>query len=216
MSITPLKNTDEAVIREIGRVERVENGRHVVVTETGRFSTTKAVSCLVEPIIDDEVLFAGRASGDLFIIAILQRESDAPTQLSVEGDATFQVKEGRLAFVAKEGIDLVTSAALSMTSRGIKLNAEEGDLFIDRLTFLGRKALAELDVAKVFAGTVDSVMDRFTRKVKSSFRFVEGVDQVRAKQVDYTAKENMRLRGRNALMNADLLFRIDGDSIQLG
>jgi hypothetical protein len=217
MSITPLKKQDdEVVIREIGTVDATEDGRYIVAADSGRFSTTKAVSCLVEPEIGDEVLFAGQASGDLYIIAILEREAEVPTKLTVEGDATLQVREGKLALVAKQGIDLVTGATLAMTSRGLKLNAREGDLFIDNLTFLGRKALAKIDVAKVFAGTLDSVLDRFSRRVKNSYRFVEQVDQVRSQQIDYAAKENMRLRAYNALMNADVLFKIDGDSIQLG
>ncbi|MCA9610485.1 MAG: DUF3540 domain-containing protein, partial [Myxococcales bacterium] len=56
-------STNDDVIQEVGAVRAVEDGRLVVHTGGSTFRCKRAVSCLVEPQIDDVVLFAGRSSG---------------------------------------------------------------------------------------------------------------------------------------------------------
>jgi hypothetical protein len=218
MSIMAVKKlADREVFQDIGIVESIEDsGACTIKTPDGVYRATPAVSCLVEPERGDEVLFAGRQDGDLHVLAIIERTVEGPTRIGARGDIDFTAKEGRLSFVAKEGIDLVTSATLAMASSAFKLNTRTGDIFVEKLTVLAQKALAEVEAVKLFAGLFDSVVERVSQKVNRSFRFVELIDQVRSKQIDYRAEENMSLRGHNTLINADLLTKIDADQVQIG
>jgi hypothetical protein len=208
--------TDTDVFQSVGLISEVDDKEIIVENDSGRFHVGVATSCLVEPEQGDEVLFSGRKDGELYILAILRRPSNTPLRLRSEGDLTIVVNQGRFTVASRDGVELVSSQDISMTSKGVQIRATEGHVFFDKLTYLGRKVLAEAEQAKTVIGFFDSVLDRFTQRVKSSYRFVDLVDQVRAKQVDYAAKENLRLRGNNALVNADLLIKIDGDQIHLG
>ena len=213
--IKKLETKDE-VFQDVGTVDEIEGDTFVVRNSAGQFRAKQAVSCLVEPEPNDEVLFAGRRSGGLYILGVLERPEGTVTRLCVPGDLTIQLREGKLVFAASEGVDIMTSKDISMTSTSFTLRALQGEVFFDRLAYLGKKAIAEVESVKTAVTYFDSVLERFTQRVKRSYRTVAEIDQVRSKQIDYSAKQNMRLRGKNALVNADALVKIDGEQIHLG
>lgn len=207
---------DDEILQDVGIVVDVEDNGFLVQSEAGQFHTKRAVSCLVEPEKDDEVLFAGRQTGDLFILAVLERPEGTVTRLCLPGDLTVQLKQGRFVVAAADGVDLVSTKDVTMTSQGLRVRANEGHLFFNQLHYLGSRAVAELEQVKTVIGLFDSVLERFSQRVKRSYRFVEEIDQLRAEQVDYAAKQNLRLRGKNALITAKALVKVDGDQIHLG
>lgn len=218
MSVTPLrKSQNHPIFQDIGTIKSIEaDSSFVIETETGAFHATRAVCCLVDPIKEDEVLFAGRADGDLFVLGVLKRNSEEPTTLSTEGDTRFNVRKGRLSFVAKEGVDIVTGAVLSLASKEFKVNTNSGNIFIDKLAYIGHKASAEVEAVKFFVSVMDTVADRLSQRTKLAYKIVEILDHVKAKQIEYRAEENLKLRAHNNLFFADLLTKIDSDQIQLG
>lgn len=218
MSALTLKKTQDTAetFQEIGRIVEINDDEFVIRNESGTFHAKRAVSCIVEPQVDDEVLFAGTTNGVLYIIAILERQSGGAIKLSSSGDVELCAAKGKLTLVAQDGLDFVTSKAASIISKKLNINSEEGSVFIDTLSFLGKSLVGEVAQAKTFLGTLDTALDRFTQRVKSSYRFVEKVDQVRAGHIEYIAKDNMRLRGQNTLVHANFLVKFDGEQIHIG
>ena len=218
MSITPLRRTtDDVVFQDIGVIKRIEDdATFVIENKLGTFRAARAVSCLVDPVEEDEVLFAGRVDGDLFVLGVLRREAEGPKTLSTEGDTRFNVRNGRLTFVAKEGVDIIAGVVLALTSRELKINTSSGNILIDKLSYIGRKAAAEIETVKIFAHLMDTVADRLSQRTKLAYKVVEILDQVKAKQIEYKAEENLKLRAHNNLFFADILTKIDSDQIQLG
>ena len=207
----------EPVFQDTGTVLSVDGDRFIVAASDERFEASRALSCLVEPEVDDEVLLAGRRSGDVYILAVLSRAEGSATRVRANGDVTFQVSQGSFAVVAEKGVNIVSSDDVQLTTtKAFKLRAAEGQLFIDKLSYLGQKVIAEVAQAKTFVGALDQVADRFVQRVKRAYRFVEELDQLRAEYVDHGARKNLRLRARNALMTAEDLVKIDGDQIHLG
>lgn len=82
------------LVQQVGTVVRAEGVALRVRTETGEYGARRAVSCLVQPELDDEVLVACRASGACYVLAVLEREPGAATTLQVEGDLQVQVPAG--------------------------------------------------------------------------------------------------------------------------
>lgn len=204
------------VYRDIGKISKITDDEYTVETTTGIFRTQRAVSCLVEPKLDDVVLFLGKKDGVLYIVAVLSREGDEPVTISSKDDLRLASKIGRIIIAAQNGVDVLSSRDISMHAHDLHINAEEGNVLIDKLLFLGSQVFSEVGKLKLKAGFVDSVIDRVSQRVKTSHKIVEILDHVRAGQVEWVAKNNMRLRGKNALVNADLLVKIDGDQIHLG
>jgi hypothetical protein len=207
----------QEAFQEAGTLEEAgEGGELTVRTESGLYRARRAFSCLVEPMVGDVVLLSGLPSGACYVLAVLEREADAPARLVADGDLEVRLPQGRFVVAAQEGIDLVSAQEVSVTAGGVRVNATEGNVVLRQLSVLGSFVRAEFDRIKVLAESCDTVLDRLLQRVKRSYRFVEEHDQVRAAQIDYVAKNNASLRGENTLITAKDLVKVDSEQIHLG
>src|SRR5215469_13714746 len=78
----------------------------LVVNDGTRLTTAKrAASCLVEAQVGDEVLLASSAN-DAFVMAVLTRAANGPTNVSIDGDLRFEARNGKLSFAAQSDIEM--------------------------------------------------------------------------------------------------------------
>lgn len=178
-------------------------------------SAARALSCLVDPCLGDRVLVA-LGSGESYVLAVLQRPGADGVELSAPGDLTVRVPEGAFRVAAREGVELASASELTLTAARVALRAEEGSVAVRALTMVGERLHADLGAVKTIARTVDSLLDRFTQRVKRSYRFVEEVDTLQAESVDQTVRETWHLRARHALTHTEKLVKVDSEQIQLG
>ena len=210
------KLAGDEVVQQLGTVVR-EAGRELRVrTETGEYLAKRAVSCLVQPEVGDEVLVAARATGACYVLAVLEREPGAATELSVDGDLRIKVPAGRFAVAAQQGMSFVSAEELAIASGRVDVRAVEGSVAVERLTYWGRLVQSEIEKVKLIAGSLDAVLDRWSQKVKRVYRRVEETDQLRAGNVDYVADKTMSLHAENALVTAKEIVKVDGEQILLG
>jgi hypothetical protein len=204
------------IIQDVGSITESDQNRFSICTDHGVFPARRAVSCLIEPVVGDRVLIAGDPADNLFIIAVLERLDAEPLQIVVDRDLSIGIKEGRFSIAAGKGVHLVSSAEISLTSAELTVNAIKGNIFLDRISYLGRQLFAEIDGIKFVGRVFEAVFERIAHKSRWSYCEVEEIDQVRSGQIDYRAEKNMNLRGQNALVTAEDLVKIDGDQIHLG
>lgn len=202
------------VFEEVGVVVSSDGGLEVE-TESGRFPAKRAFSCLVAPEPGDVVLVAVPARGDLFVLAVLERPSDAPARLTSEGDLHVQTP-GRFLVSAKEGVALRTPGELDLDARDVSLRAEVGQLVVKRLTYLGELLEAHGGTLKAALRIVDSVTERWSQKTKRSYRFIEEMDVTRSREIDTRASGTLSMRGKHAITTAEELVKMDGRQIHLG
>jgi hypothetical protein len=204
------------VTQELGTVARAGGAALVVRTDAGELQARRAKGCLLEPEAGDLVLVAVATDGRCYVLSVLEREAGAPASLVADGDLNIKLPAGRLGIAAQDGIGLVSAKEVSVVSAGLSVNAVDGDVALQRLSFVATFLRAELDKAKVLAGSLDSVLDRLSQRVKRAYRTVEESDHLRAERVDYVAKKTMSLRGENTLLTAQELVKVDGEQIHLG
>jgi hypothetical protein len=203
------------LVQEMAAVlERNEDG-YLVGTSSGRYRARRAVSCVVEPAVDDVVLVASSSRGECYLLAVLEREGDK-TRIVADGDLEIDVRSGRFTVAAGRGVGIVSSQDVSITSAELAVRAVSGNVVLDRLSFFGRYLQSEVERVKMLAGTVDQLLDRFSQRVKRSYRTVEQLERLRAGEVDYEAKQTMSLHGDNTAMTANKLVKVDGEQIHVG
>ena len=206
----------EGVFHEVGRVVAAGPGSALEVESvSGRFEARRAASCLLAPAPRDEVLLAVPISGPLYVLAVLRRESDEPLRLCLDDDASITCA-GQLSLFAADRLDLRAGDEVATTARSVNVTAVETTVSTDRLSLVGRLVEAHASHLKGVLGTVDTVLERLSQKVKSSYRYVEGLDMTRAGEVDLRARKTMNLRGKNAFMSAEDLVKMQGEQIHLG
>jgi hypothetical protein len=202
--------------QEVGEVVAAEGARFDVRADHGVLRARRAVSCLVEPEVGDVVLLSSTAGGGSYILAILEREEGAATALRLDGDLSIALPRGRFTVAAQEGVDLVSAESLSITAGSVHVSAVDGEIALERLTVLSTHVRAELERVKLLAGSLDAAVERLSLHAKRSYRTVEELDQVRAEQIDYTAEKIMNLHGKNTLVTADELVKLDAAQIHVG
>jgi hypothetical protein len=208
---------DPEVSQTLGSVVGVEEGLLVVETETRRVLARRATSCLLEPAPGDVVLVAAvDFDHHAYVLAVLEREAGAPGNIVADGDLAIKLPGGALDVVAADGVHVVSEKEVSVVSGAVQVNAVDGSVALERLSFLGKFLRAEIGKAKVFGETLDSLLDRVSQRVKRSYRIVEECDHVRAEQLDYAAKKRLSLHGENTLITAQHLAKVEGDQIHLG
>ena len=211
------KLDNDALSHEIGRVTGArEGGLFGVLTEAGEYRAKRAVSCLLEPEAGDTVALLTTQAGACYVTAVLEREAGAAGRIVVEGDLEIQAASGQITLAAQEGVNLLASKEVSISAGGLRVNAREGNLALETIALLGSFVTAEIEKIKVTAGSLDQVLDRFSQRVKRSFRKVEELDQVKAEHIDYAARSSMSLHAQNALVTAEELVKVDGEQIHVG
>ena len=211
------KLDNDALSHEIGRITAArEAGLFAVRAEAGEYRAKRAVSCLLEPEVGDTVALLTTQTGTCYVTAVLEREAGATGRIVADGDLEIQLASGQFSVAAQEGVNLLSAKEVSLVAGGLRVNAREGNVMLERLSFLGSFATAELEKIKLVAGSLDQVLDRFSQRVKRSFRKVEELDQVKAEHIDYAARSSMSLHAQNALVTAEELVKVDGEQIHVG
>jgi hypothetical protein len=176
----------------------------------------RALSCLVEPEPGDRVLAAVSTDGEAFLLAVLERPETSDIHIRVEGDLKLGAASGRISVSSAQGMDFLTPNDIAMTATDMELNAKQASVSFATLSYLGQQALAQLQKVKLVGGLWESVMEHVFQRTRTSHRIVDDMEQLRSGQLDYRASKNMNLRGKNTLMTAEELVKVDGGQIHLG
>jgi hypothetical protein len=208
----PLADVREAY----ATVESAAGGALVVRVGDRPVKAQRAVSCLVEPAVGDRVLVA--LSAESFVLAVLVKgEQRGPgLTLSVEGDVTLRARGGKLAVVADEAVSLTSGAKVQLCAPELEVRAMKTSFFSASLSYVGRTIDGEIDRLKLAAHSVDRAIDRVSERIKRSFRTIEEIEQVRAKELDVDVEGNVTVHADSTLLSAEKLVKVDGEQIHLG
>lgn len=209
--------TGAGIYQATGYVTSVADNVWMVNIEGDVLETKRAVSCLVQPEKGDRVLLSiFMPGGEAFMIAVLERPESSAVVLQVEGELKLSAPKGRIGFSAAQGMDFTTPGDLAMTTERMDISAKKANIFFGGLSYLGHQALAQLEKSRFVSGLLESIVDHVYQKTRTSHRIVDDMEQLRAGQIDYQANKNMNLRGKNALLTAEDLVKLDGSQIHLG
>lgn len=205
----------EDLYQDYGTV--ISDGKYnlLVRSDFGVYKARRAASCLIEPETGDMVLFCTADGDNAYILAVLERGQGAAT-ISVDGDLKLRLDAGSFSIDARDGVGLASAGKISMTSPELEVQAVTADLTVQNTSITGTIIQASLEKIKLFAGSFDSLLDRIYQRVKRSYRFVEETDQMRAENIDHRAEKLLNLRGKNAVINARELVKLDGEQIHVG
>ncbi|MBM4356846.1 MAG: DUF3540 domain-containing protein [Deltaproteobacteria bacterium] len=204
------------VTQEQGLVLRRDGDSFVVRAGSGDFRARRAVSCLVEPQTDDLVLVAATERGTCYVLAVLERDEGAPTRLVAEGDLEIAAERGRVSITAKEELALASSHGIELAAASLGLKALDARLVAERIDVVGRGLSGKFERIKAYATSLDSVFDRWSQRVKRSYRTVEEADHLRAERIDYEAQRTVNLHGQNTVVTAQEIVKVDGGQILVG
>ena len=202
-----------APMHGLARVLHVdENGACHIRQEggSGEHRARRAVSCLVMPQAGDTVWLAGDLSHGLYVTAVLERDPHSGSRggrVVLPADARVESANGRMTLHAE---------SLKLDSQDLAVQARSAAVAVDKITGIGREVTWSFQRVKLIADALETFADRLLQVAGWSQRTVTGVDQVRARHIDYRAEEMMQLQAQNLVANAANLVKLDGEQIHMG
>ncbi|WP_447753471.1 DUF3540 domain-containing protein [Pseudomonas nicosulfuronedens] len=190
----------------IGEIVATLGERRFLVTQGSRRQPcTQAFSCLITPVAGDRVLLA-QAQDTTFILAILERTGDQrpachlPKGLEIDSDAEVRI----------------AGAALELAPQALRLRATELDCQAATLNYSCGEVRGFVGIGRLVGRVVELLTDKWVQVSKQSYRISEELDCVRTAEFDCEATQTLRLHGKNALVSADQLSKLDARQIHIG
>ena len=200
------QSVDTTATQEVGAVTAVLGRALRVRAGSGEYEARRAVSCLVEPELGDRVLLALHTQG-CHVLAVLDRDGEAPTRLVAQGDLEVSASGGRVTITAQE---------TAVASDRLRVLATEASLGVGTLVYAGVELVARLSRVKTVAKEVESVADRWVQRLERAYRFIAQSEHVRAEYLEYEATTAVNVRAETTIVTSGELTKIDGAQIHVG
>ena len=201
---------------ELAEVVEVDGRRCRVRSAAGSQDALTAASCLVMPRPGDRVaLLRTSGSQTVYIWAVLERAEPGPIGVSAPEGLCVSAPAGAFV-VSAERIELISRQRLGMSAEHVDVEAKKLQLTFTELLALGKSALSQVDNLRFAGKYLNSIWERTLQRVQRSYRVVEEIEHVSARQLDMRASENLSLHGKNNLITADELVKLDGKQLHLG
>lgn len=177
---------------------------------------TRAASCLLRPAIGDTVLVTGPDGNRLYLTAVAEQADASASRIDVAGDLTLASDRGAVRIESKMHVALRAEQGLELAAPRLRIDAEDADCYVGRLRYQGEEAEATVLSIRVIGRIYEAVMDRLVHLSKTAFRMTEDVEQLRAGRIDYEAAHTARVHGKNTVVTAKEIVKIDGSQIHMG
>lgn len=204
------------VHQTFGVVERKEGRALFVRAGAELVEAARSKSCLLDPAVGDAVLVARSDHHGSWVLAVLSSPEDAPgCTVEVEGDLTLRSKTGKVA-IAGEAVQVAAGKKVAVAAPELVATSTKATLFADSLTYVGRTIDAQVERVRQVGKSMESVFETVTARMRHSLRTVTGVEKVTANELHVRAESTLNVHGKNTLMTAEKLVKLDGEQIHLG
>lgn len=184
-----------------------EQELYTVENACGVFTVRRAASCLLVPEVGDRVWFCGDPAQGFYATAVLEQGDAEQRRVRLPAGSSIEVEQGALTLRADK---------LHLAATGLSIQAGEAVLAVAKIIGVGCEAVWSFSRIKVISELLESFADRLIQFARWSQRTVDGLDQVRSRQIDYRAEQTMQLSAQNLIADAGNLVKIDGEQIHFG
>lgn len=205
----------DEVLGTRGTVVRREAGAVSVQTARGVITARRAAGCLLDPAPGDAVLVA-TSSEEAWVVVVLDRDPERSTEIAVEGDLRLRSSRGKVAVVGQEGVDVISAGTTRILSNQLEVRGVTANVMIEGIDVVGGWVRTEVDRARLVAKSLEQVLDRFSQRVRRSYRRVEDIDHLQAGTVHHRVEKTLRVHAHDAAVTADGIVKLDGKQIHVG
>lgn len=207
---TPLAAMRTAVVLAV-------TGRDAVIEDNGVVAeAATAVSCMVQPMAGDTVIYAETRAGRTFILAIVERPGEPDVTVSFPGNATFTAANGGITVSSRQSVSLVSQGGLHCFSDQAVHHAREALVDYGNCTARGRDLQANFTNVRMIGEVITTIAAHCLQRFKNYFRRSAAHDQVRAGNISRSAEGLYAVDSRQTVMVSSKDTKIDGERIHMG
>lgn len=202
MNVSQIANIKQSSSQQLenGWVQDITaNGYVIRLSNHSTLIAQKSFGCTVVPEKDDLVMFTRTQEAGIFILNILQRKSESPATMSFSN-----------------GLELQSNEALTLRSSSLNLENLETSLLTQNYNVHSNKVNVVTEDARLQSRNIESTADRLILKLKDSFKIIERLEQVSARDVIQNIKNAFLQRSRQVDISAKSDVKINGERIHMG
>ncbi|HUH41403.1 MAG TPA: DUF3540 domain-containing protein [Castellaniella sp.] len=179
-------------------------------------SARRALSCLIEPLVGDQVLLALDPAGMTgHVLAVLERPGAQDATLALPGGARLRTQDGALQLCARS-VQLEGEQDIALNTGMLKVTALSAATTVKHwqgwFDTIEAQAISIGYTAKALSSRVGRIFSRALESVRS----VEGLDETRAGRSRTVVQQQHELRAGHINARAEGFVKIDGQKIDLG
>lgn len=182
-----------------GTVVDVVEGRVQVACSDRLRECRVAFGCLVQPIAFDRVAWLDDEEGAGWVIAVLERASDAPATLRLPRECT--VTAGARLTLESGGTLGMRAPDLEVAAGRVRLFAKAADLCSEAMSVVGQ--------------VMHATFDRMFSRTRLAQRTVTELDGVQAQSIDYRAELIASVSAQNVSVHGQRLTKLRGGQIHM-
>lgn len=209
-------NGSEQLTIQSGTIDALIDEGYRITTPHGHVTAQRAFSCIIDPMLDDVVLFSTDERMQGHILSILERHQEKNTCLDFPADVTIKTSQGQMYIDASEGLNLSTEQEMNLLSDKLSISADRGLVNIRNLSAIGSTLVCKIRNIHTLVHSLETVADHWLQKLKNSFRQVEGVDQLKTRDSLHTIDNLYSMRSKQAAILAKKDIKMDAERIHMG
>lgn len=179
-------------------------------------SAQVAASCLLEPAIGDRVWVAVVDDAAAYVLAVLVAAEPGHARVRLAPGLTLAAAPGEATLKADGALTLVARQAIDLRADRIGVFARSAEFLATKCRWLGDALEATFGRLRLTGDHVDVTARQLLQHADESLRTVRGTDAVRAGAIDQRAVATLHLQGRDAVVHARDLVKVDGGQVHLG
>jgi hypothetical protein len=193
----------------MGEVAALQGDRYLVRSDEGEFWSERATSCMLLPVVGDRVLLCAQLPDEVYVLAVLARPPNCIQRTTLGEGVTLDVTQpGHLEICAQSAVRVQTAE--------VGVVARSANVMVSQLSSVVRDAFFGFTTARWVGDVFEASVGRMAQWMGSSQRTVKGLDHVRAGSSEVFVDQIMSLNGKQVLITAEKLARIDGDQVHIG
>lgn len=174
----------------------------------------KAFSCLIEPKLNDTVLFSFDENQQAYVIAILHRDNDQSAVLKMPSNTILNCEEN-LTIQSGNKTSLLSPSILQVSDKSI-IKTNQAVMNFESAVVKGEKLHGYFQSVFLVADMMSSMAKQAIQKFTSYIRKTEQADQVQAGQMGRKVHGLYSLDSKHTILVSKKETKIDGEHIHMG
>jgi hypothetical protein len=189
-----------------GRIIKIQDG-HIQIDHDGKIiNAQKAFSCLVEPQLNDTVLFSQDQHQQTYVIAILKRDEDSSMNLQLAPNTTL---------ASSETLTLRSDQINQLSQKSLQKSGEATIDFQHGLV-KGEKLHSHIRHIHSISDLINTMAKQAIQKFNTYVRKTDTSDQVQAAQMGRKVDGLYTMNSKHTIMVSQKDTKIDGEHIHMG
>jgi hypothetical protein len=189
-----------------GRIIKIQDGHIQIDHDSQLINAQKAFSCLVEPQVNDIVLFSQDQHQQVYVIAILKRDEDSSMNLQLAPNTT--LASSKTLTLHSDHINQLSQKSLQKTGEAT-IDFQQGLIKGEKLHSHIRHIHSISDLISTMAKQAIQKFNTYVRKTDTS-------DQVQAAQMGRKVDGLYTMNSKHTIMVSQKDTKIDGEHIHMG